>query len=203
MVRSRWLLLTATPSVFARARASRMIVLICRLCVPPKLVVCVSCVSCVCSYACFGVCVCADISNSSFVQFQIWDFPGQLDFFDPAFDSEAIFGGCGALIFVIDAQDEYDEALRKLHMTVTKAIKVNPRISFEVFIHKVDGLSDDHKIGKCPPHTHHRTRTHTTARARDDDLRHDTTNDQRRQRHRGTFSSRRWTIWRTRSWTCT
>merc|ERR1711879_852051 len=87
-----------------------------------------------------------DISNSSFVQFQIWDFPGQLDFFDPAFDSEAIFGGCGALIFVIDAQDEYDEALRKLHMTVTKAIKVNPRISFEVFIHKVDGLSDDHKI---------------------------------------------------------
>lgn len=30
----------------------------------------------------------ADISNSSFVQFQIWDFPGQLDFFDPAFDSE-------------------------------------------------------------------------------------------------------------------
>jgi Ras-related GTP-binding protein C/D len=87
-----------------------------------------------------------DISNSSFVQFQIWDFPGQLDFFDPAFDSEAIFGGCGALIFVIDAQDEYDEALRKLHVTVTKAIKVNPRISFEVFIHKVDGLSDDHKI---------------------------------------------------------
>ncbi|KAL6079372.1 ras-related GTP-binding protein C isoform X2 [Balamuthia mandrillaris] len=87
-----------------------------------------------------------DISNSSFVQFQIWDFPGQLDFFDPAFDSDAIFGGCGALIFVIDAQDEYEEALRKLHITVTKAYKVNPRICFEVFIHKVDGLSDDHKI---------------------------------------------------------
>ncbi len=46
----------------------------------------------------------ADISNSSFVQFQIWDFPGQVDFFDPAFDCELIFGGCGALIFVIDAQ---------------------------------------------------------------------------------------------------
>lgn len=26
-----------------------------------------------------------DISNSSFVQFQIWDFPGQIDFFDPSF----------------------------------------------------------------------------------------------------------------------
>jgi Ras-related GTP-binding protein C/D len=87
-----------------------------------------------------------DISNSSFVQFQIWDFPGQLDFFDPAFDSEMIFGGCGALVFVIDAQDDYTEALNKLHMTVTKAYKVNPNIIFEVFIHKVDGLSDDHKI---------------------------------------------------------
>ncbi len=40
----------------------------------------------------------------SFSLLQIWDFPGQIDFFDPAFDSEHIFGGCGALIFVIDAQ---------------------------------------------------------------------------------------------------
>jgi Ras-related GTP-binding protein C/D len=44
------------------------------------------------------------VSNSSFVQFQVWDFPGQLDFFDPAFDSEAIFASAGALVFVIDAQ---------------------------------------------------------------------------------------------------
>jgi Ras-related GTP-binding protein C/D len=106
-----------------------------------------------------------------------------LDFFDPAFDSEAIFGGCGAIVFVIDAQDDYGEALGKLHKTVTKAhqvrnflsffffvyyflffyfflsfslfsppdfeflTQVNPNIKFEVFIHKVDGLSDDHKIG--------------------------------------------------------
>jgi hypothetical protein len=32
-------------------------------------------------------------------------------------------------------------------MTVTRAHKVNPNITFEVFIHKVDGLLDDHKIG--------------------------------------------------------
>ncbi|CAB3376707.1 Hypothetical predicted protein [Cloeon dipterum] len=70
-----------------------------------------------------------DISNSSFVQFQIWDFPGQIDFFDPNFDSDMIFGGCGALVFVIDAQDDYIEALAKLHQTVTK-----------------DGLSDDFKM---------------------------------------------------------
>eukprot|EP01137_Pigoraptor_chileana_P026903 Opistho-2@8859 len=88
----------------------------------------------------------SDISNSSFVQFQVWDFPGQIDFFDPTFDSDNIFSGCGALVFVIDAQDDYMEALSKLFMTVTKAHKVNKNITFEVFIHKVDGLSDDHKI---------------------------------------------------------
>ncbi|XP_061597089.1 ras-related GTP-binding protein C-like [Cololabis saira] len=87
-----------------------------------------------------------DISSSSFVSFQIWDFPGQVDFFDPTFDSEMIFKGTGALIFVIDAQDDYMEALGRLHLTVSRAFKVNPDINFEVFIHKVDGLSDDHKI---------------------------------------------------------
>lgn len=40
------------------------------------------------------------------------------------------------------------EALSRLHLTVTRAYKVNPGINFEVFIHKVDGLSDDHKIEK-------------------------------------------------------
>lgn len=45
-----------------------------------------------------------DISSSSFVNFQIWDFPGQVDFLDPTFDYEMIFRGTGALIFVIDAQ---------------------------------------------------------------------------------------------------
>uniref|UniRef100_A0A670JYC3 Ras-related GTP-binding protein n=2 Tax=Podarcis muralis TaxID=64176 RepID=A0A670JYC3_PODMU len=87
-----------------------------------------------------------DISNSSFVNFQIWDFPGQMDFFDPTFDYEMIFRGTGALIYVIDAQDDYMEALTRLHITVSKAYKINPEMNFEVFIHKVDGLSDDHKI---------------------------------------------------------
>ena len=87
-----------------------------------------------------------DISNSSFVQFYVWDFPGQIDFFDTTFDTDLIFGGCGALVFVIDAQDDYIDALAKLNTTVTKAFSVNPKIKFEVFIHKVDGLSDDTKM---------------------------------------------------------
>jgi len=35
-----------------------------------------------------------------------------------------------------------------LRQTTTRAYKVNPHIKFEVFIHKVDGLSDDDKMDK-------------------------------------------------------
>lgn len=87
-----------------------------------------------------------EISNSSFVQFQIWDLPGQMDLLDSNLDLEIIFGGCGALVFVIDAQDDYMDALNKLNVTVTKAYKVNPNIKFETFIHKVDGLTEDNKM---------------------------------------------------------
>lgn len=90
--------------------------------------------------------VLVDISNSSFVQFQIWDFPGDVDFDDASADSDAIFKGTGALIFVIDAQDNYTEALAKFHRTIVRGFLVNPKIKFEVFIHKVDSLSDDQKM---------------------------------------------------------
>ncbi|GAB5588019.1 GTP-binding protein gtr2 [Umbelopsis nana] len=82
----------------------------------------------------------------SFIDFQVWDFPGQINFFETAYDSQEIFGEVGALIYVIDAQDDYREAVNRLHYTVTSAYRVNPNITFEVLIHKVDGLSDDYKI---------------------------------------------------------
>lgn len=51
------------------------------------------------------------------------------------------------LLFVgVYLKDDYVEALGRLHLTVSRAFRVNPDINFEVFIHKVDGLSDDHKI---------------------------------------------------------
>ena len=43
-------------------------------------------------------------------------------------------------------QDGYTDALNKLQQTVIQAYKVDPNIKFEVFIHKVDGLSDDQRI---------------------------------------------------------
>ncbi|KAF8441893.1 Gtr1/RagA G protein conserved region-domain-containing protein [Kalaharituber pfeilii] len=82
----------------------------------------------------------------SFMDFQVWDFPGQIDFFDPTFDFDNIFGELGALIWVLDAQDEYLEALSKLHATIIQIQRNYPMINIEVFIHKVDGLSDDYKI---------------------------------------------------------
>lgn len=45
-----------------------------------------------------------NVSNSAFVDFELWDLPGQIDFFDPSFDADVVFGVRGSLIFIIDAQ---------------------------------------------------------------------------------------------------
>lgn len=70
-----------------------------------------------------------DVSNSSFINFQIWDFPGQIDFFDPTFDYEMIFRGTGALIFVIDSQVN-----RKLRMTGCFCFIITP-LSNILYLH--------------------------------------------------------------------
>ncbi|ELQ37799.1 GTP-binding protein GTR2 [Pyricularia oryzae Y34] len=83
----------------------------------------------------------------SFMDFQVWDFPGQIDYFDsPNFDMDAIFGEIGALIWVIDAQDDYMEAVSRLNQTIINLQRHYPNINIEVFIHKVDGLSDDYRL---------------------------------------------------------
>lgn len=50
------------------------------------------------------------------------------------------------MVFVIDAQEDYTEALSKLYHTVTRVYKINQNIIFEVFIHKVDCVSDENRI---------------------------------------------------------
>ncbi|KAI7684962.1 Ras-related GTP-binding protein C [Sarcoptes scabiei] len=84
-------------------------------------------------------------ANNSFISFSIWDFPGQLDV-ERELEFDNLFPGCGALVFVIDSQDDYGDALVHLNHIIRKAHQVNPNINFEIFIHKIDGLSDDHKI---------------------------------------------------------
>ncbi|ORY39141.1 Gtr1/RagA G protein [Rhizoclosmatium globosum] len=46
----------------------------------------------------------------------------------------------------MDAQDDYMVALKQLFLTVNTAYKVKKDMLFEVLVHKIDGLSDDHKI---------------------------------------------------------
>ncbi|TVY45175.1 GTP-binding protein [Lachnellula subtilissima] len=85
-------------------------------------------------------------SMHSFMDFQVWDLPGQLDFMDPSFDLDAIFCEIGALIWVIDAQDDYIEAINRLNSTILNLQPSYQNVNIEVFIHKVDGLSDDYKL---------------------------------------------------------
>lgn len=88
-------------------------------------------------------------SLNSFMDIQIWDFPGQIELFENpniTFDIDAIFGELGALIWVIDAQDDYLESVARLNNTILHIQRSYPHINVEVFIHKVDGLSDDYKL---------------------------------------------------------
>lgn len=79
------------------------------------------------------------------MDFQVWDFPGQLDYFDPAFDATEIFSDIGALVWVIDAQDDYTDSVTRLTASVANLQDIYPNINVEVFVHKMDGLSDEYK----------------------------------------------------------
>ena len=79
------------------------------------------------------------------MDFQVWDFPGQLEYFEPSFDLEDIFGSLGALVWVIDAQDDYLDSVARLNRTILTVQQYYPNINIEVFIHKVDGLSDEYR----------------------------------------------------------
>ena len=77
------------------------------------------------------------------MDFQIWDFPGQIDYFDPTFDTNEIFSELGALVWVIDAQDDYTESLNRLTTTILNLQTTFPHVNVEVFIHKIDSLNDE------------------------------------------------------------
>eukprot|EP00808_Paulinella_micropora_P014762 g37663.t1 len=86
-----------------------------------------------------------DISTSALVQFQLLDFPGNFDFEDQKgqtkYTPNAIFGKTGALVYVIDAQDDvtYNESIEYFLQVCKLAYKENPKLAIHVLIHKVDG----------------------------------------------------------------
>eukprot|EP01035_Chromulina_nebulosa_P017391 gene17391-22940_t len=86
------------------------------------------------------------ISHNDFLQFQTWDFGGDLNLYnDIIYDNKnipisTIFKNCSTLIYVIDAHEaDYEDALPKLVDTITFAYNINKNIHFEVFLHKLDG----------------------------------------------------------------
>ncbi|MCJ1434203.1 hypothetical protein MMC27_003570 [Xylographa pallens] len=79
----------------------------------------------------------------SYRNFQIWDLPGQIDFLETNFDTEGIFGAAGAMVWILDAQDDYIESVGRLTETILQLQQLYPDIKYTVFIHKVDSLGSD------------------------------------------------------------
>ncbi|KAL3832739.1 hypothetical protein ACJMK2_024354 [Sinanodonta woodiana] len=86
-----------------------------------------------------------DVTNSSCLTFQLYNVPGILQSFAPVLDEVNICETYPAVIVVIDAEDDYMDTLQKLQVIVTVVCRVNPNIKFNVFIHKIDNLSDADK----------------------------------------------------------
>ncbi|VDM43345.1 unnamed protein product [Toxocara canis] len=70
--------------------------------------------------------------TSSFINFETIEFPGQMSPFDAAMDPHGTFARCGALLFVIDAQDDYTEALKRMCEYFKRAYAINSNIKFEI-----------------------------------------------------------------------
>jgi Ras-related GTP-binding protein C/D len=81
----------------------------------------------------------------SFMDFQVWEFPGHLNYFDPSFDSREFLRDMGAMIWVIDAQDDYFDSIIRACEVIIAVKRQYPNIHIVVFVHKVDGLSDEYR----------------------------------------------------------
>eukprot|EP01083_Nonionella_stella_P072078 194100_1 len=92
---------------------------------------------------------CRRIDHSPLVQFSTLDFPGGFECQDST-QSTSLFSQCDALVFVIDAQEmPYEESVEYIAKMAKLAFSINPKILFELFVHKVDGdsyMSDEKKI---------------------------------------------------------
>ncbi|GMM30916.1 Gtr2 protein [Martiniozyma asiatica (nom. inval.)] len=83
----------------------------------------------------------------SLIDLSVIELPGQLNLFEPAlYDYERLFATVGALVYIVDSQDEYLSALQNLAVIIKYAVSINPKIHIEVMIHKIDGLSEDYRM---------------------------------------------------------
>lgn len=87
---------------------------------------------------------------SSFLQFEVWDYPGQNDPLDrnhtSAEDIHQLLQNCGVIVFVMDCRETVDVPCARLIDTIVTANTLNKKgVYIEVFLHKVDVLSEDHQ----------------------------------------------------------
>ena len=79
------------------------------------------------------------------MHFESAELPSHLPALSPDFDHTSIFSNIGAVIWIIDSQDEYLTSINELLRTAMFLAERYSRINFEVFIHKTDGLSEEYK----------------------------------------------------------
>jgi len=59
----------------------------------------------------------------SFRTFQLWDLPGQIDYFNTDFDFYSIFSNTGVVVWVLDAQDDYLESVSRCTDTILQLVQ--------------------------------------------------------------------------------
>lgn len=79
------------------------------------------------------------------MRFDSSEIPDNIPYLSPDCDRDSLFGSAGAVIWVLDMQDEYFQSISQLIQTALFLLDTYPRINFEVFIHKTDGLSEEYK----------------------------------------------------------
>lgn len=96
------------------------------------------------------------VCRSPFVQFQVMDLVGQIDYTTEN-RLHSILEGCGAIVFVIDCKStvneidpfrdaDFRQGVDRLVETVVQVAKLNSSISVEVFLHKVDALNEQQQV---------------------------------------------------------
>lgn len=90
------------------------------------------------------------VKNNPYIQFAIKEYPGSKDLKELTERDQANFRNCACLIYVIDAHEQNkDYACQSLLDIIKVAFQANPKIYFEVFIHKIDTeafLQDEQKF---------------------------------------------------------
>mmetsp|Transcript_53784 Transcript_53784/g.114820 ORF Transcript_53784/g.114820 Transcript_53784/m.114820 type:complete len:329 (-) Transcript_53784:70-1056(-) len=90
------------------------------------------------------------VDRNGLMRFDLHDLP-DAHLIEEGTEQAKLFADAGVTVFVIDVQeDPYMEAISQARRTIDTALKVNPKMSFDVFIHKIDGdqfFSDDQKAG--------------------------------------------------------